>query len=139
MAKRKKLEKVDGLGPFEKQKIRNAVRQVWHRSYARKLVVNRCTKKDGYTYCELCKRRCPKLKIDHINKVGEVDAGFVLRMFVPSNKLQGMCDKCHNAKTKEERRAAAAQRKAEKVANTIKDRDGYISTIHSKKTIKDFY
>src|SRR4051812_25529194 len=108
MAKRKKIEKTDGLGPHEKKKIRSAVRQVWHRSHARKLVVLRCTKKDGYNYCEVCKKRCPKLKIDHIKKVGDVDEGFIIRMFVPSKFLQGLCDKCHNLKTKEERRIASA-------------------------------
>lgn len=101
--KKVKLQKFDGLGPYEKKKIREAVRQVWHRSYARKLVVDRCTGFDGFSFCELCDKRTPKLKVDHIQKVGDVDAGFILRLFVPSKKLQGLCKECHDMKTKEER------------------------------------
>lgn len=104
MGKKKKISKCDGLGPYEKTKIRNAVRQVWHRSHARKLVVIRCTGKDGFAWCEQCKKRTPALKIDHIVNVGAVDAGFIRRMFVPSKKLQGLCKKCHDLKTKLERK-----------------------------------
>lgn len=111
MAK-KRREKVDGFGPHEKAKVRAAVRQVWHRSHARKLCVQRCTDKHGFAFCEKCKRRCPKAKIDHINQVGEVGQGFLERMFVPSKMLRGLCDKCHNEKTKLERKKAAAKKKA---------------------------
>lgn len=106
MAKKKKkpkLEKVDGLGPIDIKKIRNAVRQVWHRSHTRKLCVNRCIGKGGYFFCELCKKRTPVLKVDHIQKVGEVDSGFIKRMFTPSKNLQGLCSKCHKTKTRQER------------------------------------
>ncbi len=113
MSKRKKIEKTDGLGPLEIKKIRNAVRQVWHRCHARKLVVDRCTRASGYAYCEKCSKRCPKLKIDHIENVGDVNQGFIQRMFVPSKELQGLCDKCHKVKTKDERARMKAL-KAEK-------------------------
>lgn len=103
MAKRKKVEKVDGLGPDDIRKIRTAIRQVWHWSYSKKLVVKRCTDKKGYPHCELCKKRCPKIFVDHIKKVGDVDEGFIYRLFVPSVMMQGLCKKCHDAKTKEER------------------------------------
>jgi hypothetical protein len=102
MAK-KKIVKTDGIGPYEIDKIRNAVRLVWHRSLARALVVKRCLGKDGFSYCEKCKKKCPHLKVDHIENVGNVDAGFILRMFVSSRKLQGLCHECHKLKTKEER------------------------------------
>lgn len=113
MAKKakKRVEKIDGISPELNAKIRNAVRQIWHRSYARKLVVDRCTGFDGYTYCEDCAERCPKLKIDHINNVGAVDEGFLKRMFVPSKYLRGLCDPCHKIKTKEERARMAKDRK----------------------------
>lgn len=104
--KKKKLEPTDGLGPKEIKNIRTAVRLVWQRSYARKLVVQRCTGFDGFTFCEECDERTPKLKVDHIEKVGDVDEGFITRMFVPSSKLKGLCDDCHKEKTKEERKAA---------------------------------
>ena len=113
MAKSKKKSvkkvrlKVDGLSPHDIKKIRNAIRQVWHRSHVRKLCVNRCIGKDGFSYCEKCKKRSPKVFIDHITKVGEVDGGFIKRLFTPSKNLQGLCKKCHDLKTKEERAEAA--------------------------------
>ncbi len=109
---KKVREKVDGLSPHDVKKIRAAIRQVWHRSHVRKLCVNRCIGKDGFSYCELCKKRAPKVFIDHITKVGEVDSGFIKRLFVASKYLQGLCKKCHDLKTKEERRIAAAKKKA---------------------------
>lgn len=101
--KKRKLQKTDGLGPLEKKKIRQALRLVWQRSHARKIVVERCTDAAGFTRCEGCVKRTPNLKIDHIENVGEVDAGFISRLFVPSNMMQGLCKTCHDAKTKRER------------------------------------
>ncbi len=112
---KKKIIKTDGLGPYEIKKIRNAVRQVWHRSYARKLCVDRCTGAGGFSYCEQCKKRTPKIKIDHILNVGDVDGGFIERMFTPSKNLQGLCKKCHDAKTKKERAANATPKKKKNV------------------------
>lgn len=105
MAK-KKIIKTDGLGPHEIKKIRAAVRQVWHRSHARKLCVDRAIGPHGFPVCEQCKKKVPKVHIDHIENVGDVDHGFILRMFVPSKKLRALCKKCHDAKTKEERKRA---------------------------------
>lgn len=103
MAK-KKYEKVDGLGPKDLMKIRAAIRLVWHRSHVRKLVVNRCIGAGGFSYCEKCKKRAPKVFIDHIKRVGDVDEGFIKRLFVSSKWLQGLCKKCHDSKTKQERK-----------------------------------
>lgn len=108
-AKEKKVkkgrEKVDGLSPHDIKKIRAAIRQVWHRSFVRGLCVKRCTGKDGFSYCESCKKRAPKVFIDHIIKVGDVDSGFIKRLFVSSKGLRGLCKKCHDLKTKAERKA----------------------------------
>jgi hypothetical protein len=101
--RKKSAQKTDGLGPYEVKKIRAALRLVWHRSYARRLVVLRCTGTDGFARCEQCGKRTPALKIDHIKNVGEVDEGFIYRLFVPSKQLQGLCKPCHDAKTKRER------------------------------------
>lgn len=109
-AKNRKLKKTDGLGPLEIKKIRTALRLVWQRSHARKLVVERCTKADGFTYCEKCDEATPALKVDHIERVGDLDAGFIDRLFIPSSGLQGLCRLCHNEKTKAERREAKGQR-----------------------------
>lgn len=111
MAKRNKSAKVDGFGPHEKKKIRQAVRQVWHRSYARRLVVDRCTGADGFSYCEGCFSKCPKVSVDHITPVGEVDDGFLKRMFVSSDRLQGLCRECHREKTNQQRGSARKEKK----------------------------
>lgn len=107
MAK-KKLEHTDGLGPLEIKKIRSAMRLVWHRSHARKLVVKRCKKDDGFSYCEACGQMTPELKIDHVVQVGDVDGGFLGRLFCPSAELQGLCKECHRKKTREERATPSA-------------------------------
>ena len=102
MAK-KKNKPTDGLGAYEIAKIRSAVRLVWQRSHARKLAKKRCTNEEGFEVCEKCGAITPGVKIDHIEKVGDVDEGFLERMFVPSEKLQGLCHVCNKIKTKEER------------------------------------
>lgn len=115
---KKRVEKVDGLSAHDIKKIRAAIRQVWHRSHVRKLCVSRCIGKDGFSYCELCKKRAPKIFIDHKEKVGAVDGGFIRRLFTPSKNLQGLCKKCHDAKTKAER---AEERRREKEKEAEKD------------------
>ncbi len=102
---------MDGLGPYEKKKLRNAIRQVWHRSRARAICVSRSTDKAGYSVCEKCGKRNPKNKIDHVKQVGEVGPGFIERMFVESKFLQALCKTCHNAKTAMERKVMAAAKK----------------------------
>src|SRR5271165_1193011 len=98
-----KIKPVDGLGPYEVKKIRAALRQLWHRSLARKLVVKRCLDKDGWSYCEQCFSRTPKLAVDHITPCGEVDGGYIGRLFCSSQFLRGLCQDCHKVKTKKER------------------------------------
>lgn len=102
---KKKIDKTDGIGPHEIKKIRQAIRLVWHRSHARKIAVTRATGKDGFYRCEKCAKKTPQLKVDHINLVGDVDEGFINRLFCPSTGLQSLCKKCHDTKTKEERKA----------------------------------
>lgn len=120
--KKAKLAKTDGLGPLEIKKIRTAIRLVWHRSHARALVVKRCTGKGGFAYCETCKKRTPSLKIDHIQVVGDVDEGYIKRLFCPSRKLQGLCKPCHDEKTKGERAHARAKKaRAKKVKEIVED------------------
>jgi len=123
--KAKKAErKVDGLGPHLKQKIRSALREVWHRSEARKLVVQRTALPDGYSRCEhsACKgKRYPKTYIDHTVNVGDLDAGFIDRMFVSSQGLKALCKKHHDEKTKQERKASKS--KTVKTVKRGKDED----------------
>lgn len=108
MAKNK-LKPTDGLGPLEVKKIRGALRLVWQRSHARRVVIKRCTDHKGWTYCEKCHKRTPALKVDHLVACGDVlDGGYIDRMFTPSRNLQGLCKICHDAKTKQERRDAKA-------------------------------
>ena len=102
-----KLKPTDGFGPKEKKRVRQVIRQVWHQCHARKLVVNRCVDAKGFPVCEGCSKRVPKITVDHIEPVGEVDSGFLKRMFVPSNRMQGLCKKCHSAKTRLQRKKLA--------------------------------
>ena len=111
--KRAKISKMDGLGPYEKKRLRNAIRQVWQRCFARSLVLKRCVDKDGFSCCEKCKKRVPKVYVDHTKPVGELDAGFIERLFVPSNQMQGLCKKCHQPKTNAEN---AERRRVKKLA-----------------------
>lgn len=114
---KKAARKVDGLGPHLESKIRSALREVWHRSEARKLVVARVALPNGYSRCEdpACKgKRYPKVYIDHVVNVGAVDEGFIKRMFVPSTELQALCKKHHDDKTKAERASKSKTPKRKK-------------------------
>ncbi len=110
MSKKNKIKPMDGLGPYECRKIRNAVRQIWHRSLARKLCVIRCTDFDGFAFCEQCGERAPKITIDHLVQVGAVDSGFIKRMFCASKGLRGLCKKCHQAVTNEQNKKRRAKK-----------------------------
>jgi hypothetical protein len=102
----------DGFGPKDEKNIRRVIRQAWSWSTPHRLVLKRCTREDGFQYCENpnCAKKdqpVPKVYVDHIEQAGPVRVpGFLERMFVPSRKLQGWCKTCHDAKTKEEREAA---------------------------------
>ena len=105
-AKKRKEKKTDtdGLGPKELRRIRTALRQVWSWSLAHRLVRKRCQiLGTDFARCEKCKQRAAKVYVDHINRLGAVDKGFIERLFVPSAKLQGLCRACHGAKTRLER------------------------------------
>ena len=102
--KKTKLEKVDGLGPNEIRKLKIVIRQVWAWSHARMLVIKRCSLPGGYYRCEnqKCKKRKhPKIYVDHIEPIGTFHPEtYILRSFVPSDRLQGLCHDCHKIKTK---------------------------------------
>lgn len=106
-----KTPKVDGLDPSDLKKLHRAVRLVWSWSTAPRLVRKRCTREDGFQYCEghACVKKgrpVPKVFVDHIEAVGEVGGPrYIQRMFVPSSKLQGLCKDCHDPKTNTERKA----------------------------------
>jgi hypothetical protein len=103
MSKRKK-EKIDGLSADDRRKLASAIRKVWSWSYPRRLAIKRCLDKQGFTRCEKCKKRTPRIKVDHIIPCGPVDSdGFIKRLFVPSSGLQCLCKKDHDAKTKLEK------------------------------------
>jgi len=119
---KKAARKIDGLGPHLTQRIRSALRDVWHQSQARKICVDRVALPNGYSRCESksCKgKRFPKVYIDHVVNVGDLDAGFITRMFVPSKGLQALCKNCHDAKTKAERvsKKKTVTKKAKPVAD----------------------
>lgn len=101
---KRQKEKDQGLEDCLNQKdiaqIKKALRQVWSWSYSRRLVVKRCELGGGYSRCEVCKKRCPKIHVDHIEAVGVFNRDYIKRLFVPSHKLQGLCQNCHKVKTK---------------------------------------
>lgn len=108
MKKPRAKEKLDGLSADDIAKIRIAIRKVWSWSHPRRLAIKRSDIGDGYSRCEGCKRKVPKVFIDHIVQVGDVDGGFIERLFCPSSGLQALCKKCHAEKTKEERKLKKA-------------------------------
>lgn len=97
-----KEPKIDGLSPGDIKNIRSAIRKVWQWSHPRKLCLKRCTE-NGWSVCESCHRVTPKIFVDHKVPVGDVDGGFIERLFCPSSGLQGYCKTCHDDKTKGER------------------------------------
>src|SRR5271166_1622515 len=104
MSRKPKAPPFDGLGPRERKNIDSAIRQVWYRSKARATAVKRCTDKQGFTRCEQCKKRTPKIKVDHVIPCGPVDSdGYIVRLFCPSKGLQCLCKRDHDKKTKIER------------------------------------
>lgn len=100
--KKKKIERFDGLNPVDIERIVKALRKVWSWSYSRKLVILRCTDKNGFGVCEKCRSRCPRVFVDHIKAVGTFNHGgdYITKLFVPSNQMQGLCGPCHKIKTK---------------------------------------
>lgn len=99
--KKKKTEIPDGPTPKLKSQYHSAIRRVWMWSRMRRLAVKRATGEDGFIYCEECEEMTPKAHVDHIEPCGDIySPGFFDRLNVSSDKLQVLCKKCHNAKTK---------------------------------------
>lgn len=108
MAKKKKLEKIDGeINGNEIERIRTAIRRVWGwTSLARKLCIKRATDKMGFGICEFCGEKVPKVYADHIKVMGDVLApDYIKRMWCHSSELQALCKSCHSKKTRLERKA----------------------------------
>lgn len=101
--KKKVKEKVDGMSATDRAKVRSAIRQVWHRSHPRKLCVARCTDERGFQHCEECLEIVPKVQVDHMIPVGDIENGGIKRMFCPSKGLRGLCASCHKIKTKSDK------------------------------------
>lgn len=122
-----------GLGPAEIAKIRQANRQLWQRSsLARKMVVDRCLLPDGFSQCEECNVICPKVAVDHTDKVGLVDSGYLERLWVSSEKMKGLCKSCHDKKT-------ALERKEDKLMAKKKEYDGAVIPFDPDIDAMDLY
>lgn len=106
---KRKKEKLDGLSPDDLRKIRTAIRQIWHRSYPRRIASKRSVGADGFSYCDQCSQMVPKVFVDHIIPVGDLLDGGIVRMFCPSTGLQNLCKRCHDQKTKSERQKKKAE------------------------------
>lgn len=110
MAKRKK-ERIDGrITPDDVTAIRNAIRQIWQwTSVARKTCLKRALLPNGFSKCELCGEIVPKVYADHRKVMGSILApDYIVRMWCGSDQLDALCKKCHDRKTREERKAEAA-------------------------------
>lgn len=94
-----------GISAKQKQQLRSAIRQVWSWSKARKICIARATGPDGFGVCEKCMETVAKLYADHIIPCGDLDGGYFDRTFVPSTELQAICKRCHDRKTRLERKA----------------------------------
>lgn len=103
-SKKKPPPQDGGLTPETIQRLRSAIRQVWvWTSYARRLCLKRALIKNGFSRCEECKKKVPKVYADHIRPVGNLDAGYFDRLFCPSYDLMAICKRCHGIKTRAER------------------------------------
>ena len=118
--KKEKAKPIDGLGSVELQKLRNAVRQIWQRSKAWKIVKARCLDEEGYPKCEQCHLRVPKIFVDHIVPIGDMlEPGFFERLMVPSTELRGICKECHAPKTKRDNEKTRAKKKLKTELDTF--------------------
>lgn len=107
-ARTKQEQKLDGgIGKIEKASIRIAMRQLWQRtSKARAICKKRAFIEKGMYKCEVCGDIVGDIKVDHNVEVGDLDGGYLERLWCSSSELTAMCAKCHNEKTKEERKRA---------------------------------
>lgn len=110
---KKALRRTDGLSPFLSQRYVQALRKVWRdSSEARKICVKRSALAGGYSRCEKCKKKVPKIFVDHIVPCGALGPGYIERLSVSSAGLQALCDGCHKVKTKDDNaRTKRASRK----------------------------
>lgn len=105
--KKVKPEKIDGWSAKNVQQLRSAIRQVWSWSEPCRIVRKRCLIAGDFSRCEMCKKKVPKIFVDHIEVMGSIfGERYLERMGAPSTELQGLCKKCHDGKTKIERRIA---------------------------------
>lgn len=115
--------------------IKGAMRRAFSRSELHKAVLERvtiehsdprnprCTK---WGYCELCGWVQPrwKLSVDHVEPVVALNSTFkdqgldltANRMWCELEKLQALCDPCHDQKTASEKEIKKAFKKAKAVA-----------------------
>lgn len=108
---KKSARKFDGFSPHLKLKYRNALRMVWRNaSEARKICLKRANIGGGYSRCEKCKTKSPKVFVDHIVPCGELDDGFIERLSVASSGLKALCQACHKIKTKADNAALKVPR-----------------------------
>lgn len=111
-----RAENRDCLNADDVKKIQKALRQVWSWSHSRRLVLKRCDLGGGYSRCEKCRKKVPKVHVDHIVAVGTFDGEYIARLFVPSTSMQGLCAICHKIKTKADLKTIKAKR-----SNVIED------------------
>ena len=121
----------DGMSAKDVANLRKATRQVWSWSLPRKICIERSIDLDGFYKCEGCRDRVPRVHVDHIVPVGHLDGGYFERLYVTADGLQALCQKCHSAKTKAERK-----RKPRKFKKVTRSKDDSKREFYK---IPDFY
>lgn len=117
-----------------KSKVIAACRRLWLYSPVRREVQNRCKTPDGYFRCEKCRGLADKVQIDHIDPAVPLTGwdnwdGFITRLFIDAEHMQGICERCHNKKTvgeqktrKENRAKNQPKKKVKKDVELPKDK-----------------
>lgn len=119
--KRQLVKRTRGRGTLTEAqywgKIRSALRQAFR--YWPPITEARKRAKVGKAYrCERCQELVEKVSVDHVEPCGSLRcdediAPFIRRLTTENpSAYQALCSECHNAKTQEERKARAEERKA---------------------------
>jgi 5-methylcytosine-specific restriction endonuclease McrA len=111
---KKKKQLFDGITDADYGALTRDLRRRWSWSAPRRIAKERSVAIDGFHRCEQCRRKTPKIFIDHIVPIGSLKhdgAGWIERLYCPSIGLQALCKICHDQKTKAENRKRLESKK----------------------------
>lgn len=115
-----------------KSKVIAACRRLWLYSPVRREVQNRAKTSDGYYRCEKCRGLADKVQIDHIAPAVPLTGwdnwdGFITRLFIESDQMQAICERCHNKKTLVEQKTRKENRALNQPKKKGKKKDEIVS------------